>query len=123
MKQQNVNSKTETWAQTAVRRARCDNQDNAQTPGAGLVKGHGERIRIILTRETIRRENVRHDDTAVCHFGPDGSFVYTNEIGWGIPSHVDDQNPPYCEFNLQGDVTSWTQEGYGQQPGWSYQEE
>ena len=58
-----MNSKTETWAQTAVRRARYDNQDNAQTPAAGLVKGHGERIRIILTQETIRRENVRHDDT------------------------------------------------------------
>ena len=41
MKQQNMNSKTETWAQTAVRRARYDNQDNAQTPAAGLVKEHG----------------------------------------------------------------------------------
>ena len=121
----------ETWAQAAVRRARYDNQDNRQdskiNPAGEILKGHGDRIRIILARETIRRENVRRDKTGVCHFGPDGSFVYTNEVGWGIPSHAPDQDPPYSEFNLDpqlpGDVTGWREESYGLQPEWSYQEE
>ena len=58
--------------------------DKYVTPD-GALAGSNDRLREILERSRVNLERRGHDDSALLHFGSDGSAIYTNEAGWGPP--------------------------------------
>ena len=63
--------------------------DNYVTPG-GALPGSNERLRKILEQSRVKLECGNYDDSALVHVGPDGTAIYTNELGWGPPSQWPD---------------------------------
>lgn len=56
--------------------------DKYVTPD-GTLAGSNERLREILEQSRVDLECRSYDDTALVHIGPDGTAIYTNEVGWG----------------------------------------
>lgn len=66
-------------------------QDKYVTPDGSLI-GSNERLKRILEQSRVELECSKYDDTALVHIGPDGTAIYTNEVGWGPPYHwLDDK--------------------------------
>ena len=88
-------------------------QDKYVTPDGSLA-GSNERLRRILGQSRVDLDRSRYDDAALVHVGPDGTFIYTNEAGWGPPCHwpgdefyfeLDDLHTCYWEIG-----PAWTPE-------------
>ena len=84
--------------------------DKNVTPDGALADSN-ERLREILEQSRIGIECRSYDDTALVHIGPDDSAIYTNEAGWGPPSHWPDDKV-YVE--LDDSRTCWWEIG----PSW-----
>ena len=88
------------------------------TPGCSLP-GSDERLREILEQSRVDLDCRSRDKTALVHFGPDGSVIYTNCRGWGPPLgwpedkhflELDESHLCYWESDLYwiGESPCWT---------------
>ena len=62
------------------------------------LEGSNDRLKRILDDCRVGHESRSYDDTALLHVGPDGTAIYTNQIGWGPPIHWTDEGE-YVELN------------------------
>ena len=75
-------------SQKTIRHFHCDlfTEEKYVTPD-GAMSGSNDRIREILEQNRVDLAYRGYDDTALVHTGPDGSIIYTNEVGWGPPMY------------------------------------
>ena len=74
------------------------------------LPGSNDRLQTILSRSRVAVENNRYDETALVHFGPDGTVIHTYEYLWGIEHPKDiyyaELDPNYiCNWEIS--IATW----------------
>ena len=85
------------------------------------MPGSQARLRTLLRQPELEHIRSKHDEDATAHIGPDGSVIYSNTLGWGIPDHQ--ERPRNCyEFDYEPKhLCQWNPKPYGmdQVPHWA----